>query len=189
MIRRLALATMLAAATFSANATDLGVALNNDMAEVTLKTERTGTRIQGAEIGAGVLFNQDDDVVGSALFHVTNNNGQRWQPLILGVGLKAYGIHLDEADKNVGALGLGGSATIGIPAHLPMDIYLAGHYAPDILASGDGKGVVEALARYEVGITKGASAFVGYRLLRVNLDHHSDVKVDDSFHVGLKLTF
>ena len=189
MIRRIVLGTVLTAAAFAANATDLGVALNNDMAEVTLRTQRTGTQVQGAEAGAGILFNQDNDLVGSALFHVTNDNGQRWQPLILGVGLKGYGIHLDDEDKNIGALGLGGSAKIGIPAQMPMDVYLAAHYAPDILSSSDGKSVTEVLARYELGITKGATAFVGYRLLRVDLKHHSAEKVDDSFHLGLKLTF
>lgn len=193
MLRRFALAAALTATTLAPMATtqasEVELSLSDEMAQVMAANRARTTETQGLLYGGSFLFNEDDDLLGTAFLNITNRGNGRWQPVTVGVGGKLFVTHLDRPDENVGALGLGGNIAIGIPADIPMAIVLEGYLSPNITTSGDADRLTEVMLRYEVEVTRGAHAFLGYRQVKVHSSDFRDVRLDNGLHAGVRLRF
>jgi len=194
MLRRLAhamlLTTTAALATVSTSqAADVELSLSDSMAELLLADRITNTETQGTRYGGSFMFNDDSDLLGTAFLGVSNRGSGRWQPVTFGVGGKAFLADLDRPGKTVGALGLGGDISVGIPANIPMAVVFQAYLSPNITTTGNAKRVTEAMVRLEAEVTRGAHAFIGYRQIKVRSDDFRDVNVDDGLHAGIRLRF
>lgn len=187
---RILTAALLLSVAGVASATDLDLNLSDDTAEIGLSQTLQSQQPDTSRVGAAVLFNDDDDVVGSGFWHVTGNLRQGYEPLKFGAGVKAYLANLDAADTTVAALGIGGLLRLEIPqTTVPLAAVVEGHIAPAITTTGQGEGVEELIGRLEARFARNATAYIGYRYLNFEVNHHRDRRVDNGFLVGLRLGF
>ncbi|NLO79413.1 MAG: hypothetical protein GX093_03715 [Xanthomonadaceae bacterium] len=188
-MRRLLFAFVLAASLVpvAAHARSLELSLNDDVAQFLVTTQTRPFGVHNAEFGVGVLFNDDDDLIGSLRLMSTN----RVSPsLRLGVGLQGYLGDLDRPDETMGGSAVGGNVGIGLAAQVPLFLVLEGWVAPGVLSFGDTDKIKEWSARVEAHISPHAAFFVGYRQLKVDLETLSrDYEVDDSAFIGVRLGF
>lgn len=190
MFRRLALSlsiTILVAG--GASATDLELMLSDKMGELTLGHTQPRDQGQNLRFGAGVLYNEDSDLMGNAFLQVSNRGQQRWQPLSFGIGGKIYGGELDRPDESVAALALGGDIGIGIPAQIPLAVVFTGYISPNVTTSGDTDRLTEFMVRLEGELTRGAHVFAGYRQFKAHSSDFRDVRLDGGLHAGVRLNF
>lgn len=173
-----------------ATATDVGLNLGDDTAELNLRQELSVRSPDETRVGASLLFNEVGDVIGSGYIQVLGDLQPGFQALSYGAGIKGYGARLDDADTTLGAVGLGGMLRLDIPqTSIPMALVVEGYVAPDITTSGRGEGLVDLMARYEFRFARSASAYIGYRYMEIDLGGASDYEVDDDFLVGIRLSF
>lgn len=190
MWQRIFIVTALAGAAGPAAALDFDINLGSDTAELGVVGAPGPGGVDETRAGAAVFFTDDSDVVGSGFWHVTGRLRDGVEPLKFGAGVKAYAADLDAADTTVGALALGGSLRLDIPAtEVPLAASIQAHAAPDITTSGRGDGMVELLGRLEARFARSASVYVGYRYLRFDLERARDRRLDTNFHVGLRMGF
>jgi hypothetical protein len=178
-------ALLLLAMSPSVYAGALDLSLSDEMAEFVLSTDMTSWGFRGGELGAGLLFNEDDDLAGTLRLQSLNRVSNAFT---YGVGLKGYGVRLDEADEDFAALAIGGEVDFSLATQLPLTVALNAYIAPDILTSDDAEGLHEVSARLQAGISQMASAFIGYRRLEADMPG-DDVEIDDNFHIGIRLGF
>lgn len=187
-MRRLLIACLLAVSLApAAQARSLELALNDDMAQFLFSSPTDPFGIRDAELGIGVLFNEDDDLVGLLRLMSTN----RVSPsLRLGVGLQGYLGDLDIPNETLSGLAIGGNVGIGLAAQIPVSLVLEGWIAPRILSFSDTEKIREWTARIEAQISNQAAVFVGYRKLKVDLENYSrGHEVDDSAQIGVRIGF
>ncbi|WP_290652434.1 YfaZ family outer membrane protein [Aquisalimonas sp.] len=189
MLRRLMLTAMLAGAATTLQAQELELALSDAMAELILADRTTQSDQQSARYGGGLLFNEDRDLLGSLFLTVDNEVEGRWQPITFGVGVKLYGADLDRSGESLAALAIGGNVGVGIPADIPLALVFQGYISPNITTGGDASRITEGQLRLEAEVVRGAHAFLGYRRIKIRMDSFRDERVDDGFHVGLRLRF
>jgi hypothetical protein len=137
--------------------------------------------------GAGFLFNEDTDYL--ATLRVMRTGSHHGDHLTLGVGVAGYGAALDKPDANVFAIALAGSASYAFRTKYPTSFGVEVAFAPDITTFDDGDQLVDAIARFEVGISDNSTVFVGYHILEVGLDKAPDHDVDRSVQVGFRIAF
>jgi len=188
MIKRFAWVVGLILVTTSVQADGLDISLSDESANVVYLTDSGSFGYGGADVGFGLFFNDDDDVVGHANFLVTGNpqSGRNFQ---FGVGAKGYLGTLDDADEDVAAVGIGGVVRYVIPAQTPMGLALEAYVAPGITSFSDTDSLTEVMARFEVEIMPSTRGYVGYRLLEPDMDDAGDVEIDDNLHFGVRFTF
>lgn len=189
MLRRLMLTAVLAGTATTLQAQELELALSDAMAEVILADRSTQRDHQSARYGVGLLYNEDQDLLGTLFLTVDNVVEGRWQPITFGVGLKLYGANLDRSGESLAALAIGGNVGMGIPADIPLALVLQGYVSPNITTGGDASRVTEGQLRLEAEVVRGAHAFLGYRRIKFHMDSFRDERVDDGFHAGLRLRF
>ena len=192
MRRHLVTAALLLGASGAANAAGLDIALGSDTAQVNYYFGSDAIGYGGADFSLGAFFNDADDVMGSFGVKVTGSPaGMR--PLTFGVGAKVYAASLDRGplpDLDVQALGIGGEAKFHIPANMPMALVGEFYYAPDITTGGDGENFSDLNLNFEIEITPGTAAFVGYRNLQTEIENTGrDYELDDEGHVGIRVMF
>ncbi|HEX5514446.1 MAG TPA: YfaZ family outer membrane protein [Gammaproteobacteria bacterium] len=169
------------------HARSLELALNDDMAQFLYSTSTDPWGMRGGEFGIGVLFNENDDLVGTLRLLSTNRVSPSFR---LGVGLQGYAGDLDEIDETMGAVAIGGNIGFSLAAQVPVSLVFEGWIAPGILAFGDIDKLKEMSARIEVGVSDHAAVFVGYRKLKVDLsDYRHDYELDDSAQLGIRIGF
>jgi hypothetical protein len=184
-MRRLMTAFVVAIALVpAAHARSLELAINDDMAQFQFSTNPWGA--PDAEIGVGILFNEDDDLLGTLRLMSTN----RVSPsLRLGVGVQGYLGDLDPINETMSAIALGGNVAFGLAAQVPVSLVLEGWIAPNILSFSDTERVREFSARVEAAVSNRAAVFIGYRSLKTNLVSHRRYELDDSAHIGVRIGF
>jgi len=172
-----------------AHANDLEIALSSETAQITVRSDSSLIGWGGADLILGVLFNDDDDVVGQISL-LQSSQASEEAPISFGVGLRGYVGNLDLIKKDVVALGIGGEIRYTIPGAMPMAVYLQGHFAPKITSFSDTNSVTDLMLRYQVEILPQTVAFAGIRLLEVDTKTVKNYEVDDNrFHVGTRFTF
>jgi len=172
-----------------AHANDLEIALSSETAQFTVRSDSSLIGWGGADLTFGVLFNDDDDVVGQISL-LQSSQASEEAPLTFGIGLRGYVGKLDLIKKDVLALGIGGEIRYTIPDAMPMAVYLQGHFAPKITSFSDTESVTDLMLRYQVEILPQTVAFAGIRLLEVDTKTVKNYDVDDNrFHVGTRFTF
>jgi hypothetical protein len=136
----------------------------------------------------GVLANSDDDWLVNGRLMRYGEPGEVF-PLSWGVGIGIYAAFIDDPEVEAQALALTASGRHRMPTIQPTTVIAEISFAPDITTFDDGEGLLDFSMRVETEVNEYASAFIGYRLLEVDLEHGSDQEVDDSLQVGLRLAF
>ena len=177
--------------TATAHGREVEINLHDDAAEVVLYFPAADQMyFEPADIGVGGFFNNQDDTVITGILHVMGPPAEGFSPLQFGAGGKGFIMYLDEPTANtVSALTLGLSARLTLPSHVPQALSARIHLAPSITSFGRAERVVEFVARYELHFTPLASAFLGYRSLRVDLEGEPNHTLDDSLHIGVRIAY
>lgn len=179
----------LLAATNAVQAADLELALSGESAAAELFMDSSSLASGGADIRFGLLFNEDDDLVGS-LGLVVRGTPAGQQPYSFGLGAQIYMASVDSLDEGLTALALGGGVKYYIPANMPIALGGELFFAPSITTTGDGDSFLDFRVRAEVELLPSATAFVGYRSLSSEFDGDvDDYDIDDNLHLGIRLQF
>lgn len=167
--------------------------LGGDMAEVSYLSQVSSFGYGGADIGFGVLVNNDDDVVGSGSILVSGSNAGDVKGLHFGVGAKGYFGALDGPKGSLsadgGAIAIGGAVRYILPTSMPLAILGEGFYSPDVTSISDFDGLYEYRFAAELEVTPSARAYVGYRKMQISLDSGRDYDVDNALHIGVRFEF
>jgi hypothetical protein len=167
----------------------LDINLSEDAAYITYLTRAEGFAYDGADIGIGAMFTDEDDWLLSGKLLVMGSPGVQGTAFQLGAGAKAYAIDLDRADDQVFGIGIGGAVRYQLPTEVPLSLLVEGYYAPDITAFSGAEDIVDLSARVELEIAAGTRAYVGLRVLEVEGEAGGEAELDDGLHVGVRLTF
>jgi hypothetical protein len=173
----------------STQANDLEVALSSETAEFMFRSDSSVIGWGGADLAAGLFFNDDDDIVWQFSL-LQARQASESSPLTFGIGLRGYAGRLDLLGENILALGVGGEVRYTIPGVMPTAFYLQAHYAPKITSFSDTESLSDVLIRYQIEILPQTMAFAGVRLLEVDTKASNNYDLDDDrLHVGIRFTF
>lgn len=183
-------AALLLIAAGQAAATEVGLNLGDDTAQLTVSQALNTSNLDDIRVGGSVLFNDADDFLGAGFLQVIGDLQPGFSALKYGAGFKAYVAALDGPDTTIGAVGIGGLLRLDIPqTPVPMAVVLEGYFAPEITSTGSGEGLLDLTARYELRFARSATAYIGYRFLEFDVEGVGDYEVDDDFLIGLRLSF
>lgn len=178
----------LLAVSSAASAAGLDFQLGNHTAQIKFFTDSGTLGYNGGEVGFGGFVDSRNDVLGTASAKVEGLAAGE-TPLSFGLGVSAYGGSIDKPHENVGAIALGGLVKYTIPYHMPMAVKLEGYFAPQITTFGDAKSFSDLNLDYQIEVTPGATAYIGYRILETDLKNYGSYKLDNALHVGIRLHF
>ena len=168
------------------NAAEIDLALGKETASVEFYSD-TSINNTG-RISVGGLYNEDDDLLGFVGL-TSNNSLVTDRPYDFGVGARGYYTNVDSPDVSVGAIALGVNGRIRFSAGLPLALTGDFYYSPKITTFADGDELVDSRVRLEAEVSPNASAFVGYRKVKLNLKNHPNHKLDDHVQVGIRFSF
>lgn len=205
MIRRLAWLGLLVLVNTQIFAAGIDIRLGDEAAQFEyLLDSDSQIGIGGADIGAALFFNENDDIAASLGALVSGSSAGKNRALQFGAGARLYVASLErdpvtitngtqvvtDDDDNIAALGIGGKASYIFPAHTPMAVSLELYYAPDITSFGDNQNIFDAQARFELEIAPSTRMYVGYRKLEAELKTSgADYVLDESGHIGVRFSF
>jgi len=171
----------------------LDLKLSSETAEITFLTENATFGYGGADIGIGLFLNENDDFLANGSILVSGSGTGDVRALHFGVGGKVYAGRLDFGPNNEnpsgGAIAVGGHLRYVFPASTPFAVLAEGFWAPSVTSISDFDGIVEYRFAFELEVTPSARAYVGYRLLEVELDSGRKYKADDNVHIGVRFAF
>lgn len=176
----------------AAHAAGLDISLGDETAQfVYMFDSDSQIGIGGADVGAGVFFNEQDDYLLNFSVLVMGHSAGRNRALQLGAGAKAYVGELDiPVQEDVGAVGVGGKISYIFPASMPMALSAELFYAPDITSFGDNESLTELLIRLEIEVAPTTRFYFGYRNLETEFENSGiDYELDDNGHVGVRFSF
>ncbi len=141
----------------------------------------------GADIGVGAFYNENNDWMTSGNLLVSSNppSGNPWQ---FGVGAKAYHAELD-IDESASAIAIGGLVRYIVPADTPLGFAVEGYTAPSVTSFSDTERFHEVMARFEVEVVPSTRGYIGYRWMETRVEDVGRYRLDDEFHVGIRLFF
>ena len=171
--------------------------VGQDMAELTFFTQNASFGYGGADIGAGVLFNQYNDVIASGSILVSGSSAGDVKALQLGVGAKLYGGDINgpdatQVDIKGGAIAIGGQIRYVFPSSTPLAVLGEVFYAPEVTSISEFDRLLEYRVALELEVTPSARAYVGYRLMEVDFKASGGnvrYEVDDSANIGVRFEF
>ncbi len=185
----LALSIVIWAAASPLHAKEFSAYISRDTAQlgVVLDTGAVGGP-GGADFSAAAFYNDSSDWLFSLGLKASGRPAGN-QPMVFGVGAKAYLGMIDKPDSNFQSLALGGDVRHVIPANMPVSLGLEGYYAPRVTSFSDGRELLDLGARIEVEVTPGAAGFLGYRYIQADLNQKKRYRMDDNVHFGVRLDF
>lgn len=184
------LAALLLTISSSVQATGLDFSLGGKSASIVLLTDSSNLGYGGADVGYGLFFNEDSDIIVNANVMVIGKPATSNRSLQFGAGVKVYFGNYDKADLDVGALAIGGQLRYVIPSSTaPMALTVEGYLAPSITSFADTDSLSELIFRFEFEVAQSTRAYVGYRHLEVDFETVQDVEFDDNFHFGIRVNF
>jgi hypothetical protein len=178
---------MFAGALLAVSGTAVADAIDVNVSNDTLEAMWT-TNIRTAEFSAGGLYNEDkEDWFAAASLLAKGELGDKNNRMDGGLGGKVYGASI--GSKDVLALGLGGQFRI-FPGNSPFGIGAHLYYAPGVLTFIDGENFWEFSLRGEYQFVKDtASAYIGYRKVRYELEGGTKDDIDRGFLAGIRISY
>lgn len=198
MVRKLVLIgimPVISTAFNAAQAAGLDLSLGNKTAQfVYMFDSNSQIGIGGADLGAGIFFNEQDDYLLNFSALVMGHAAGRNRALQLGAGAKVYAGQLDNPPipnrDSVASVAVGGKISYIFPASMPMALSAELFYAPNITSFGDNERLTEFLVRLELEVAPTTRFYVGYRDLEARFENTNiDYKLDDHAHVGVRFSF
>lgn len=185
---RFAIALLICIATVpGARAAGLALSLSEETGEFTYFLGSRGFLEGGIDIGLSALYNRREDILLSAEIISLGQQAEFGQPWQLGIGMKLYGLRLED-DREMSAIALGAKLAYIIPSNIAPTAFVAeAFFAPSITTFNDAERLFELRSRLEIEITPTALGFVGYRLITTRITEGADdVEIDDNVHVGIR---
>ena len=174
----------------NANAAGLDLALSNESVNVEVFTPLNNFIEQGAQLSAGLFYNDLDDAIGHVKLVAVGTQTNTRLPYRLAVGAKGFAGEVKEADVDAGAIAIGGSIEIQYAGgYNPIDLTFEGFFTPGITRFGDTESIIEISARLSVEIVPQAKAFIGYRNFELEDTSNITWELDDNIHFGIRLQF
>jgi len=185
MLFRIVLASLLVMASSSVFAQTIQAELSNSSARFNYATSVWGKQYGRAEVGGGLLHNDDGNNVLNLDLNVYNDSYE--SPLELGVGGRIYYVDLDH--NNVMALALGVRFNYAPQALHGFGIGAHYYYAPKIVTGLDGDHVSEYGIHVGYQVIPQANVYLGYRKIRTDLKDGPTVNADKGGFVGVRVRF
>jgi len=169
----------------------LDLMLNSEMAELVYLTENSTFGYGGADIGLGVLTNDNNDLFVNGSILVSGSGTGDVRALHFGVGGKLYAgeLKLQPDNQDGGALAIGAMLRYVFPASTPLAVLAEGYWAPSVTSFSDFEGVSEFRVAVELEVTPSARAYIGYRKLVTVINNGTNYDVDDKADVGVRFAF
>jgi hypothetical protein len=172
---------------------DLELHVSEEALQFTYNRDLVLMDAPGNRFSLGVFFDEKRDIIGSVAVMVPGLLRDLMPiPLSFAFGAKALLALLnDPAAEDVVALAPGAGARLDIPIDIgrPMYVEAEVYYAPEILVFGDAENVVDFTSRFNLDIMPRITTFVGYRVLRFDLEDSGHSDYEDNFHVGIRYLF
>lgn len=141
---------------------------------------------RGFNLSASALITDDNgEVYSVGLFktgEVQNNTA-----LQAGLGVKLAYIDGDNDDAQ--ALAIGGSIAYQLPQASQVTVSAEVYYAPAITVTDDLDGFLDFSARVSYQLFENGSIYGGYRVVELDIEDAGEFEIDESLHLGIKLTF
>lgn len=164
--------------------------LSSETAEFGYLTESATFGYGGADIGFGVFFDENDNVIANGSILVSGTSDGDVRGLQLGLGIKLYGGVLDTpGNDSGGGMGLGGQVRYVFPSNKPLALLAEGWVVPEVVSVANFDGIREYRVALELEVTPSARGYIGYRRLEVDLDSGAELEIDDNAHIGVKFSF
>lgn len=168
-----------------AAASELGLNLSDEALELDYSATPTAG---GAMLGAGLIRQEDDNLIGDLSLHLVDNAGSETQPVQVGLGGKL--VLIDTEVPSGGALAIGAFGRFNLSTANRLAIAGAIHYAPEVTTFSDVEEYMEYSLRIEYEVLRNASIYLGYRRVRADFDITTDsVTLDRGLHFGMHFRF
>ena len=175
-----------AGAAQAASSLDLG--LSNESVRVRYGKDVNSSPQGRKEVGVGALYNNNDNAMLDAWFHITDEAGSKAPGLDASVGFKAYlgkTRHLDYL-----GLGIGGALLYRPVQNNRIVLSVGAHFAPNIVTFLDADNLWEVNARIGYEILPAAIAYISYQNVRVNFSfYENEQTIQRGGQLGLELRF
>lgn len=119
---------------------------------------------------------------------VTGDAGLRDLDVTAGAGLRAVFVG-GQGDQDGGALAPGVQVDARLPSFDRVGLLAYGYYAPSVVSFGDIDSYRDVGAALSYQMIRNAALYLGYRNIRVGVEHGPNVTLDSGFFGGLSLTF
>ncbi len=175
----------------SAHAGAIDFRLGSHAAELSYLTQNASFGYGGADIGFGMLVNDNNDFIGNASILVSGTSAGDVKALHFGVGIKAYVGTVSDPVSNLngGAVAIGARVRYVFPGSVPLAVLAEGYYAPDITSLSDFNGVQEYRVALEYEVTPSARAYIGYRRLQLKINNRPNYDIDNNPDIGIRFEF
>ena len=190
MKSRVFLALVLGLPVTAVHADQLDINLSNKTAFAQFGSTLSNDINGQTNLELGALYTESGDLMGRAGIALQTDAGSDIPGLTFGLSVRLYGVSLDAPEANLIAAAIGGSSLYRIGGALGR-VAVIGHlnYAPDIITFGDAENLMETGARVEYQVSPGAAAYIGYRLIRIDVKGSGNAELDNSGHLGLRMSF
>jgi len=179
----------LAVAASGARAEHVDVNLNDSTLRGTYGAPLAG-RLNGAyELGA--LLGERSDRSFQQLhlgLLATGDAGARDANVTAGLGGRLFLLN-GEGGSDGGGLALGGMVEARLPAFNRVGLIAYAYGAPEASIFGDFDGWYEYAGSLDYQVLQGASVYLGFRQVKVDVDNAGTYTVDTGWHFGLRLKF
>lgn len=184
MLRRLIFIALLSVSA-PVMADSIDVNLNNNVAQFQYIAPVGYSDGGKAEVHAGFLYDNDDNVLGDLGILVMNDVGNK-SGTTLGVGVKGMATLRGNSSM---VLALGGQARFTPFIDRRIGIAASVYAAPKIVAFGGADFFVQTGLNLEYEIMKQAVAYVGYRTIKFGVENGPDVINEKSANLGIRISF
>lgn len=183
-------ALVLMVASFQVNATGFEFRVADKTAELFYLYKSSTFGYGGSDVGWGVMFNENDDIMLSGSLLVSGNGAGGKRALQFGVGIKGYVADFsNNVDIQGGGLGIGGLIRYVFSSTTPFAVLVEAYTVPTITTFGDAADFTEARIAFELEVSPSARAYIGYRTVTLEDDGNNEYELDDSAHFGVRLSF
>jgi hypothetical protein len=159
-----------------------------------------------SDLSAEAAYNQNitEDAWGRSVFGVRGIYNDRHDTKLVSLGLEvlgsmggtglelgagARGYYAESDNHDVGAGGLGGLIRFVTPGLEQLSFSGSVYYCPKVFTGLDGERMTDAEAKVAFEIVPRATVFVSYTEIRAKIEDRGTRNLDDTFRVGLALTF
>jgi len=179
----------LALASGAARAENLDINLSDSTLRGVYGVPMTGRL--GGDLEFGALLGERSDRSFQQLHAgllVTGDAGARDATVTAGIGGRLFVLN-GEGGADGGGLALGGMVDARLPAFNRLGVIGYGYGAPSASTFGDFDGWYEYAVSLDYQVLQGASVYLGWRQVKVDVDGGGTYTADTGFHFGVRLNF
>lgn len=190
-ILRFISALFLLVASYQASATGVEFRVANETAEMLYMYKSSTFGYGGSDVAWGYLFNENEDKMFSGSFLVSGNGAGDARALQFGVGIKVFlaDVGGNNVDVQGGGLGIGGLIRYVFSSATPVALLAEAYTVPAITSFGDTNHFFESRFALELEVAPSARAYIGYKMVSFEDDANNKYEIDDTAHVGIRLSF